>query len=83
MTDQRLAWLNGLLRWRQARYRPDEPHWVLCEHCDRVAELSVVDPQRCVVCAPPSGTQHHLAAEVRDRLRRALRAGAGWPGWSR
>jgi len=83
VADERLAWLNGYLRWRQARHTPDEPHWVLCEHCDRVGEMSAVSTQRCVVCAPPPATQRQLAAEVRDRIRRALRAGAGQPGWSR
>ena len=83
MTDHRLAWLNGLLRWRQARHTPDEPHWVLCGHCDRVGELSVVDPQRCAVCSPRPDVEHRLAAEVRDRVRQATRAASGWPRWSR
>jgi len=73
--DERLDPLAAMLRWRRSGF-------VFCGHCWNVAEASRFDPDRCAVCAPPPDEAARLAAEVRDRVRRALRAGAGWPRWS-
>jgi hypothetical protein len=74
--DERLDPLAAMLRWRRSEF-------VFCEHCWNVAEVSRFDPDRCAVCAPSPDEAARLAAEVRSRVRNAVRAAAGWPRWSR
>jgi hypothetical protein len=72
MADKELARLNDWIR-RRAVARGEVPS-VLCEHCDRVAEVSVTDPRRCAVCAPLPAVGQRLAWEVRSRVRQAVQA---------